>query len=425
MSDIIFRPFGPQKKIIQETKRIIGAFAGKRSGKSEVGAVKFITAVEQKINYKPNGIDPYIGAIVAPTHDMLERLSWKKFSAYAKPFLPNGFTKRPHLAHWYDGQTEILGLSADNPQRMEGIKANVIWLDEIFQMSEDVFLECRARIADSKGTLICTGSLGVQYVNPKLHWAYKYFKEKPDKDTVCYEWATKYNPHFPQDELETLKQTLDPETFRAMFELNWDTIPKNAVYSDFNESNILDTYTLNPELPTYCSIDWGYAHPMAVLFFQYDPRKDWLYYFDEIITSKITIEQLYHKIKAKNYPIDDWFCDIAGNQERELTGESNIEWFKQRGIHFKYKSDSIQNGLSLVRSYIKTMSGERKLYISKSCKKLIDGIKQYRYPERDGMIVNENPIKQDDDACDSLRYGIINLLGKKSNEPRNIVMRIR
>jgi hypothetical protein len=134
---------------------------------------------------------------------------------------------------------KVIGLSADNPTRIEGIKANIIWCDEVFQMSEHMFLECMARVSDSRGVLICTGSLGVQYINPKQHWAYKYFKEFPDNETACFEWSTADNPHFPQDELERLRNTLDPQTFRAMFELNWDTIPKNAVYQDFDNDSVM------------------------------------------------------------------------------------------------------------------------------------------------------------------------------------------
>jgi phage terminase large subunit len=258
-----------------------------------------------------------------------------------------------------------------------------------------------------------------------MHWAYKYFKENPDPNTICVEWATAENPHFPKEELESLKSSLDPETYRQMFDLIWDTIPKHAVYSDFTEDNILDNYVYHPNWETYVSVDWGYAHQMAIGFFQYDRENDTVYLFDEIIEAKMVLETAYDKIMAKHYQITDWDCDIAGNQERELTGMSNIKWFKKKGVHFKYKSDSIQNGIALVRSYIKTVKGQRKFYVSKNCKKSIDGIKQYRYPEKDGNILNENPIKKDDDACDMVRYFFINFLRRDLSIAKSRVSTIR
>lgn len=424
MSDeIIFEPWGVQKKILKENKRIIGAFAGKRGGKTEIGAIKVIKLTEEKPGWKPNGIDPFLTAIIAPTNDMLRRLSWKKFYAYAKHFFPQGYNKTTHEGTWHDG-SNVYGLSADNPTRIEGIKANVIWLDEVFQMSEQTFLECRARISDSEGYLICTGSLGIQIINPKQHWAHHYFKLNPDENTVCYEWSTKDNPHFPAEEIESLKRTLDPLTFRSMFEIDWDTIPKNGVYLDFSDNHVVDI-NYNPNLTTYVSIDWGWAHPMAVGFFQHDTVNDTVYLIDEIIGSRLTLEELYRQIMAKGYQITDWDCDIAGSQEREQTGKSNIKWFNDRGIHFKTRTSAVTYGISIVRSYIKNTKGQIKFYVSSRCKKSIDGLRQYRYPEKDGIIQNENPIKKDDDACDMIRYFFVNFFDRTISQPRNTIGRLR
>ena len=412
MSDIIFNAFGPQKQILKDKNKIIGAFAGKRSGKTEVGAIKSIMYQEEKTNYQANSIDPFLGVILAPTNDMLRRLSLKKFMAYAAPFI-DGFNKSTSEITWHDGSI-IYGLSADNPERIEGIKANWIWMDEVFQMSEQMFLEARARTADTRGNIICTGSLGVQFINPKQHWAHYYFKVNPSASMSVYEWATKNNPYFPQDELEDLRNILDPISFRAMFEINWDTIPKSAVYSDFDESNIMDNYVYDRSLETYVSIDWGWAHPMACVFYQYDRKRDTVFIFDEIIGSKLTIDVLYDKIMAKGYNIKEWCCDIAGNQEREQTGVSNVRWFYDKGIVFKHRSTAINYGISIVRSYVKNSLGLRRLFVSKSCKKSIDGLMQYRYQEKDGVILNENPIKADDDAVDSIRYFFVNFMDQSA-----------
>ena len=118
---------------------------------------------------------------------MLKRLSWKKFMAYTKPcgMIKNDW-KNPLEIEWHNSKDNdesfIYGISGDRPERLEGVKANWIWLDEVFQIKEQLFLEALARVSDSQGYIICTGSLGVQFVNPKQHWAYKYFKEHLDRD---------------------------------------------------------------------------------------------------------------------------------------------------------------------------------------------------------------------------------------------------
>jgi hypothetical protein len=424
---MIFRAFSQQRDFLLCQKRVIGAFAGKRGGKTEVGAVRGIVHSENLVGFRPNGIDPYLGIIIAPTGDMLRRLSMKKFLAYAKPFGHNEHKTHSEVT-WHNGAL-IQGISADKPQRLEGAKANWIWIDEVFQCPKEVFLEARARVADTQGTLWCTGSLGVQYRNPKLHWAYREFKENPGENTACFEWSTADNPFFPKDEIISLKNELDPVTFRQMFTITWDIPGTGLVYGDISQANFIKGYRYNPQLETYIAIDWGWAHPMACLFFQYDRRNDTVYLFDEIVASGMKLEVLWDRIMAKRqeyggdlFRVKEWICDIAGNQEREQTGLSNVAWFaeKPRNIHFKYTSSLINYGIALVRTYVKTGLGQVKFFIDEvRCPKSVDGLKTYSYPEKNGIIISETPVKKDDDCVDGIRYFFVNILDKKLGETFN------
>jgi PBSX family phage terminase large subunit len=387
--------------------RIRGAFAGKRGGKTEAGAIESILCTSEQRGYKHSDVDPYIGVVIAPTSDMLRRLSLQKLLAYAKPFVTN--YHQTHQEIDWDNGARIYGISADKPQRLEGIKANWIWMDEVFQMPEQIFLEAMARVSDTEGFIWCTGSLGTQYTNPKSHWVYKHFKERPLDGSECFEWSTADNPYYPRAELERLKDTLDPRTYRQMFEIDWSVPGTALVYDQFDEANIQDGYTYNPLLPTYVSIDWGWAHPAAALFFQYDRANDRVYLFDEIVKSKLKIDKLYDLIMQKPYKITEWICDIAGNQEREQTGISNVQWFKEKGITFKFRTSAINYGVSIVRSYIRNTKGVARFYIdSKKCPKTLDNLYNYSYEEKKGVIVSENPVKENDDAVDALRYYFVN-----------------
>lgn len=413
MADLVFNSFDKQSPVLTSEKRFLGAFAGKRGGKTEVGAIWSILQQENKPNYTPNGIDPYLGVIVAPTNDMLSRLSWKKFEAYAKPCgMISHQTKSPKIMEWHDHKDQdesiIYGISGDRPERIEGIKANWIWIDEVFQIKEQLFLECLARVSDSQGRILCTGSLGVQFINPKQHWAYKYFKEQIDAEFECFEWGTADNPHYPPDEIERNKKLLDKQTFSAMYEICWDVIPQNAVYSEFSDDNIIKDLKYNPKLPVFCCVDWGWSHPMACGMFQYDHKSGHVYLIEEIVQSKLLLEDLAKWIFSREYTPQQYICDIAGKQEREQTGKSNIRWFKDNtGISFKYRTSGILNGVSVVRSYVKNAFDKCRFFISDQCTDSIDGMKRYAYCEKDGIIQNENPVKEDDDAVDMIRYYFI------------------
>lgn len=407
-----FVPFGPQRDFLKSKARVRCLFAGKRSGKSEAAYIDNIVRAEKQIGYTPNGKDPYLEAIIAPTDQMLKKLVWPKFRAFASPFEFN-FNKTENKFQWNSNNSLIYGISAEKIKRIEGLKINHIHIVEAFQLTESVFLESLARVSDTKGTITIDGSLGPSIPNPKSHWLYKTFKLKQFPDTDIYEWGTKDNPHFPQDELIRLKDALDPKTFRQMFEFDWDVIGSHLVYDEFDQSNLIKAYQYNNELETYCVVDWGYAHEMACLYFQYDKKTDTVYLFDEIVSSRMSLDTLWDRMKSKPYKIKEYYCDVAGNQEREQTALSNIDWFKdpKRGIYFKYRRSVINYGLPIVRTYIKNGSGQRKFFIDEiRCPKSVDGMKNYRYAEKDGVILNENPIKKDDDCVDAIRYFFVNRL---------------
>jgi PBSX family phage terminase large subunit len=416
---IIFEPFPAQQEFIQDDHRIRVICSAKRSGKSEACYIDTILKAEKQPNYNDNGRDPYQIGIIAPTEGMLRRLVWPKFRKFAKPF-EEDFNKSDQIMTWQTNNTMIKSFSGEKISRMEGEKLNHIFITEAFQCGEEVFFESLARTSDTMGTITIEGSLGPNIVNPKAHWIYKTFIENKFPDSRVWVWFTKDNPHFPQEELERMKATLSPRTFRAMFEIDWNTPATNLVYDDFSESNC-GLYPYDDKLPTYVSVDWGWAHPVAVLWLQLDTKTNTVYVIDEFCQSKVTLEKLYEIMISKPYKISEYYCDIAGNQEREQTGRSNVQWFRdpKRSIHFKYRSSPVQKGITLVRNHIKTMTGQIRLFVNEpKCPKLIDSMRQYVYPEKNGSIVNENPVKKDDDINDALRYFFINRMDDSVNQPQ-------
>ena len=158
---------------------------------------------------------------------------------------------------------------------------------------------------------------------------------------------------------------------------------------------------------------------MACLFFQVDPRNERVILFDEIVGSKMTLEVLWDKINKKNYNISQWYCDISGKQTREQSGFSNIEWFRERGVHFRYRKSNVADGIALVRSYTKNVRGVRRFYVVRGrADHSIDGMINYSYQERNGMI-EETPQKVDDDCVDSIRYFFMCHLDPKMQGPQH------
>lgn len=423
-NDIRWRGFKQQAQFLRDQSRIRCLLAAKRSGKSEPAYIDTILKCENQPGYVDDGIDPYLCAIIAPTDPMLKRLVWPKFRKFAAPFEAD-FNKVDNVFTWDNPKRDsiIYGVSAQKISRLEGLKLYHIHITEAFQMSDEVLFEALARVSDTRGTITIDGSLGPTIPNPKAHWIYQTFVKNPFPDSRVWIWFTRDNPHFPKDELDRMRNALDPVTYRQMFEMDFDTVPSHAVYSELDPGNFTTGYAYNPELPTYVSIDWGWAHPMACLFFQYNKRTDTVYLFDEIVQSKLTLPDLWAKIKAKPYRITGWCCDVAGDQEREQTGRSNIRWFRDKhGIHFKTSRAKVQPTIPIVRAYIKNGLGQSKFIIDeRNCPKSADSMKQYHYAIKDGVIQNENPVKENDDPADAIRYFFVNFMRERPQ--MQIIMR--
>lgn len=76
--------------------------------------------------YKDNGIDPYLGVVIAPTIGMLRRLSLQKLRAYGEHMISQYHETHGEIT-WHNG-AKIYAISADKPQRLEGVKASWVWL---------------------------------------------------------------------------------------------------------------------------------------------------------------------------------------------------------------------------------------------------------------------------------------------------------
>jgi len=412
-NDIEWTAFPKQNAAIMDPSRVRGWFASKRGGKTEALCVDLITKHREKPRWVDNGRDKWTAGLVEPTHEMLEKILIPKWEFFAASLIAD-INRKYNRYILHDGSVVYL-ISGEKPKRIEGGKYSYIGIDECFQQKKKIYTESIARTSDTLGDIVVAGSLDPDIPNPKGTWVFDEFKiiGKNNPDLKVHEWCTADNPYFPVNELERLKNTLSPIDYKAMFTITWDVMSGNRVYDDFTEDNILESYVYNKNLPTYCAIDWGWAHPMAVGFYQRDGNR--IILFDEIVGSKIKREDLYDRIMAKGYRISAWVCDLAGTQERE-SNISNVEWFRRKGIHMKYLSSKVLYGISVVRSYVLNNKGIRRFYITRNAPKHIDGMLNYSYQEKDGQILNENPLKKEDDCVDSLRYLFVNMFDDRRNQ---------
>lgn len=160
-------------------------------------------------------------------------------------------------------------------------------------------------------------------------------------------------------------------------------------------------------------VDFGYTNPAVILVIAID-NDDIFYVLDEFYQSGLTIKELIAKgLKLKDkYNIEIFFADPS---QPAYIREMNNE-----GLYTVAAKNDILPGISAVSEKLKVKEdGRPSLFIDKKCKNLIHELENYKYAEKDGKngAHTEMPVKEDDHACDALRYAVYSM--KKMFKPKS------
>ncbi len=176
-----------------------GFVGGRGAGKSWVGAYDLLRRA------KPGRL--YL--VGAPTFPMLRDATWRSLQALAVQlrFLKKLNTSEPSMK--LGNGAEIIGRSADNPERFRGPNLSGLWLDEASQAERaafDIGMAC-LREDGEQGWFSSTFT-----PRGKQHWTYEVFGQtdaegKPLRpNTALFKARTKDNPFLPAEFYENVKQ---------------------------------------------------------------------------------------------------------------------------------------------------------------------------------------------------------------------------
>ena len=212
--------------------RLRAFVGGIGTGKSWIGAYDMV------IKAKPGRL--YM--VVAPTFPMLRDAAWRALKAIAEELGYLRIENKGEMRIVLGNGAEILGRSADDPDKLRGPNLSGVWLDEAGFMSEQILNIMLGRLREG-GEL---GGLTATFTpNGKRHWTYREFALADDAElfhcrTVDNPFLVKgfasglagrYSPQFARQELEGLFVEIDGEEFSALwFEpdvASFDTWPVN------------------------------------------------------------------------------------------------------------------------------------------------------------------------------------------------------
>jgi PBSX family phage terminase large subunit len=386
MKEINWELSDPQYEFMESTAKFKAFLSARGAGKTAVGWMLAIRHAGENPGSR--------GVVVAPSFPIIDDVILAEMGYWLPEELVAKENMYKHNVYLENG-SEILFRSADNKrhiERMRGLSISWFWVDEC-TLTPEILWDVLIGGLRQRGYPLKAWMTGT----PKpFSWVKSRFLDKMTKIPGSFamtEIAIETNKALSDDYIRSLRQQYKGRF--AQQELDGMFVEfEGMVYPDFNETNILDFNSpkLNPPYGRiFYAIDWGFRNPCAMLAFTL--RKGGkIVVLEEFYKTHTTDVQLIEigKEWVKRYGRGPFYCDPSQ--------PDSIVKFRKAGLDAKAAKNAVVPGIKTVTAYLLKEEG---LGISPYCVNLINELRCYVYSEERDM-----PIKLNDHACDTLRYGL-------------------
>lgn len=370
--------------LLESSKRISHHIGGTRSGKTySILQYLIVEGLKQQSDI----------TIVRRTVPSLKRTVMKDF----KDILTNiGIYSESEFnisdrTYKFSNGTQFLFLNTDDPEKLRGVKSDILFVDEASEVDEESYFQLSIRT---------TGKIILAY-NPTIspfHWL------RTMDNCERYNTTYKDNPYLPK------------ETIRAIEDLERTNPKKWTIYGKgeyaANDKAIYQFSTIDDVEGEFVGfgLDWGWNDPLAmVAVFR---NGDNLYIDEVIYESQLPIGELIKKLKTIGIERDEIFCDSAEPR--------NIEELYRSGFNARAVvkgPDSRKFGIGVLQNY--------KLHITKRSQNIINEMYGYEYVTDKYGYVTDVPQDGFDHTLDALRYVAMSKLSIKQQHKGKYSISIR
>lgn len=363
---------------------------GRRAGKSylvSVEMLKFATENSKSVVW-----------YVSPNYKQSKQIMW----AMLRELIPQEIIQSKNetdLKFVLINGSEILLKGAQEPDSLRGVRIDFCIFDEtaFIDKWEDVWKVIRPTLIDSKADVWFIST-------PNGFNHFKDMSETTNDQWQYFHYTSYDNPYLDRTELDSLKADMDPDSFaqEIMGEFKKMT---GMIYKDFSrETHMVDIPPLDYNFTFTRSLDFGYGHKTALIYFAISSSGEAIYAYDGLYQEKLVESQIAEIVKTKDAG------KVITNPVADSAQPMNIEQLAQFGAYFapvEKGSDSVKNGIVKVAELlrIRADTGKPTLMFNKNLTWIADEFEQYRWMEaqQDGVI-KEVPYKVKDDAMDAIRY---------------------
>ncbi|MEK9698977.1 MAG: hypothetical protein VW270_24585, partial [Candidatus Poseidoniales archaeon] len=230
------------------------------------------------------------------------------------------------------------------------------------------------------------------------------------------QYTTIEGGNVPEEEIEAARRDLDERTFRAEYLANFNTYGGTVAYNfDYKETV---KPCNNPQTGViHVGMDFNISPGTAAIF---DIRGDIIHFHDEIHMLNSNTDMMVEEIKQR-YPSSQVivYPDPAGRSRKSASaGRSDISILQNAGFVVKARPrhTPIKDRVNALNARLKNSKGERKLFVSPNCKKIIDSLGRLSYIEGSNQIQKDTGL---DHMFDAANYAVDFLFPVKTIHDHN------
>ena len=299
----------------------------------------------------------------------------------------------------FDRSVDLEGASdARSEEKIRGVTLHGAYMDEITLAPQPFFAMLLSRLSAPGAKLF-----GTTNPDSPRHWLKVDYLDNPKLDIYRRKFLLDDNTTLPSDYIENLKLEYTGVFYRRFILGDW-VAAEGAIYPMFEVIRHVSEAT--PEIRmAWIAADIGHTNPTA--FLRLGAGKDgriWVldeYYHQVGISSAAKSPRQYARDMiafAQRMPMqpDGIIVDPAAEGFiLQLREDSNLR--------IKRADNAVLEGIQLVASAIDAGV----LMIHPRCKHLIDELQGYAWDPKAQERGEDKPIKQNDHACDALRYALM------------------
>ena len=418
-----YEPNEAQAQIHAATARHRVASAGRRIGKSTCGGHELVPEAyrayfnRQALENAGHRAEYWI---VGPTYTDAEkefRVFYNDCVRLKLPFDKPGtyYDQRSGdmtISLW-GGKFLLSAKSSQYPDRLVGEGLHGVIMAEAAKMKESTWTKyVRPTLADFKGWSLWNST-------PEgKNWFYLMYQQ--GKNPTFEDWWSIRAPSWlnrhvyrngrDDSEIISLERELGDEEFKQEIGAEF-SVYKGRVFAAWDEEKHVSDFLYRPDWPLYIATDYGWTNPNVALFIQIDPF-DRVYVIDEYYRQHRSPAEFAEDLANEYRHLTDRATRLYPDPEDpaasyELAEKLHLTAAGGTGGELKIRLELIRRWLKDENDHLEMGNPERRprLMVDRKCTELIREMDAYRYPDKKGQIITnepENPMKKDDHAPEAL-----------------------